>query len=64
MRRVSIPYDRTVLEAEIDERNFLGCFESALPAAAADQATAVREALDRPSAPRSSRSSPQAGVRP
>ena len=48
MRRVSIPYDRTVLEAEIDERNFLGCFESALPAAAADQAAAVREALDRP----------------
>ncbi|MBS1371439.1 MAG: nickel-dependent lactate racemase [Lentisphaeria bacterium] len=48
MITVSVPYDRTTISAEIDEANYLGCFEPSLPEAAADQAAAVREALDSP----------------
>ena len=40
--RISIPYGRTRLEADIPDEQMLGVFEAPLPPAAARPATAAR----------------------
>lgn len=46
--KISIPYDRRVETAEVDDSVFLGCFESSLPETPPDQAMTLAAALDRP----------------
>lgn len=48
MPTVNIPYGHTHLSADIPAENFLGCYTSNLPAAAADPAAEVCRALDEP----------------
>ena len=45
MPTVNIPYGHTHLSADIPAENFLGCYTSNLPAAAADPAAEVCRAL-------------------
>lgn len=48
MPDIEIPYGKTALAAQIDGKNFLGCFHASLPPASADEAGEVRRALDTP----------------
>lgn len=48
MTSVQIPYGKSYLEANIDDRNFLGSFHASLPPAAPDEGACVDEALDHP----------------
>ncbi len=48
MVNVELPYGRGRISAGIDERNYLGTFEAALPEAAPDGGVAVDAALDSP----------------
>lgn len=48
MVKIEVPYGRTRISAEIEEKNYAGTFESQIPHAAPDEAAAVREALDHP----------------
>ncbi len=48
MREISIPYGKTMLTGHVDEKNFLGSFHAALPAAARDETSEVSRALDAP----------------
>ena len=46
--KISIPYARTAMVAEIDDARLNGVYTSSLPPAAADEAACVRAALDAP----------------
>ncbi len=46
--RISIPYGRTRLEADVPDERLLGVFEAPLPPPAADPAAEVAQALDEP----------------
>ncbi len=46
--RISVPYDRERLTADIDSAELLGVFEAELPEAPPDQAATVSSALDQP----------------
>lgn len=48
MKTVKVPYGRTGLSVELNDSNFVGIFESALPEAASDQRAEVERALDNP----------------
>lgn len=48
MKKIQLPYGRTSMYAEIDEKNLLGIFEAALPSPASDPAAEVENALDNP----------------
>ena len=46
--KISIPYARTAMEAEVDDARLNGVYTSSLPPAAADESACVRAALDAP----------------
>ena len=46
--KISIPYGRTALEAEVDDARLNGIYTSSLPPPAADEVACVRAALDAP----------------
>ncbi|MBQ9788658.1 MAG: nickel-dependent lactate racemase [Lentisphaeria bacterium] len=48
MQKVYLPYGRTRMSVEIDERNLVGVFESPIPQAAIDPIAEVENALDNP----------------
>ncbi len=48
MQKVYLPYGRTRMSVEIDERNLVGVFESPIPQAAIDPIAEIENALDNP----------------
>lgn len=48
MKKITLPYGRTSICGDVDEKNLIGVFESAMPAPVVDPVAAVEDALEHP----------------